>query len=119
MRFISLMTVTWLLLVSQCWASEPAPKHSKIEKLMQEVNAAKEQAGEHRKIILVTEPATFLEGNVSYNSEIVVTLPPPNGSQDYDYAIKAHELFHIILNSRGFVGIGFSPAPNAANLFPP
>ena len=70
MRFISLMTVTWLLLVSQCWASEPAPKHSKIEKLMQEVNAAKEQAGEHRKIILVARAAKRIPANVKSASNV-------------------------------------------------
>src|SRR5205814_9718593 len=57
--------------------------------------------------------------NVDYQSEITVTVPPPSGSREYDDAIKAHELFHIILNSRGFAGIGFSSPPGAANLFPP
>jgi hypothetical protein len=111
--------ITCLLLVSQCCAADLAPKHSKIEKLIEEVNGAKDEAGEHRNIVFVTKAATYLEGNVDYESEIIVTVPPPSGSQDYDDAIKAHELFHIILNSRGFAGIGFSSPASAADLFPP
>jgi hypothetical protein len=87
---------------------------------MREVTAAKGKAGEHRQLRFVTPADTgILEGSVSYNSEIVITIPPPSGSQDYDEAIKAHELFHIILNSRGFAGIGFSAPASAAMLFPP
>jgi hypothetical protein len=124
MKFVGATAMTYLLLASHCLPSQPSSKHqvlTPIEKLMQEVNAAKEEAGDHRLIHFVTSADTrFREGSVdsSLPSEIVINLAPPSGSQDYDDALKAHELFHIILNIRGFSGTEVFPAPNAAILFP-
>ncbi len=101
------------LLVLQCWPSD-APNYSKrIQALLGEVKAVTD-----KQIIIKTIPATpqALQGHSNeFTDRIVITIMS-GVSPDYDDALLAHELFHVILNSRGFAGGGIPSQDSDAGI---
>ena len=116
MRFMSRATIIWLLLVSQCWPSDAAYS-PRIKKLLKEAQAAEAKAGTNRPISFVTSTDIgSFQGDTTYDGQIVIRVPPAS-APEYDDALKAHELTHVILNARGFAGVGLAADPNARAAF--
>jgi hypothetical protein len=116
MRFVSITTLIWLLLVSQCWPSD-AGYSLRIQKLLKEARAAEATAGNRSITFETTTDLEGLQGGTNYSDGRIVIKIPPASSPEYDDALKAHELTHVILNARGFAGVGLAADPKAGAAF--
>lgn len=89
-----------------------------------EGGAGRRSKGRNWPISFVTSRDTGqFQGFTNYTDDrrIEINIPPLT-SRGYDDSLKAHELTHVILNARGFVGVFFGEfgqyvAPNVADLF--
>ena len=118
MRLNRATTIVWLLLVSQCWPSD-AGYSQRLRQLLKDAQTAEVEAGTHRPITFETSTdLRGLQGATNYTDDgrIVIKIPPAS-SPEYDDALKAHELTHVILNARGFAGVGLAADPKAGAVF--
>jgi hypothetical protein len=122
-RFVFCQLVICMLMVSAAWASDSAYS-PRIQKLLREARAAEAKYGKNRPISFKTTEIGQFQGfsDLTKDDRIEIHIPP-RIAPDYDDAILAHELMHVILNARGFAGAidkgEFEPylAPNARALF--
>ena len=87
-----------------CWSSTIPSTYSKsVQGLFKEA-----QATDARPIIVKTIPSSpgFLQGHTNGEADRIEITVMAGVSRDYDDALLAHELFHVILNSRGFADGG-------------
>jgi hypothetical protein len=104
-RFIGFQVLICTLVVSAAWASDSAYS-PRIQKLLREARTTEARYGKNRPISFKTTEIGKLQGYTNYpdDGHIEIHIPPPI-SPDYDDAILAHELIHVILNARGFAGV--------------
>ena len=116
MRFMIGTTLIWFFLVSH-WPSDSVYS-PRIQRLLKEAQTAEAKAGTNRRIIFETSNSIGnFQGDTTYSEGVIVIRVPPITSREYDDALKAHELTHIILNARGFAGVGLAADASAGEAF--
>jgi hypothetical protein len=92
------------LALPDCWSSTIPSTYSKsVQDLFKRA-----QATDARPIIVKTIPSSPqpLQGHTNGEADRIEITVMAGVSRDYDDALLAHELFHVILNSRGFADGG-------------
>src|SRR5689334_9993256 len=124
-RTIAIQGFFFFLVISQVPATDLA--HStRVQKLLRRLQAAISTYGKSRQNSFKTTEIRQFQGSTNYTEDgrIEIHVPPPV-SADYDDAVMAHELMHVILNARGFAGVIINGqferyfAPNVMLLFGP
>jgi hypothetical protein len=120
LKFAGAVAITCLLLLSEGWPQD-ASYSKRVQKILADARAALVAASDARTLTI--EPTSTLglsqdaQGDTAYYFFRIVITVHFRTAPEYDDALVAHELTHVILNSRKFVG-GAQPSPQSKTLVP-
>ncbi len=104
------LAVIGFLLFTQCWSTPIPSSHSKrIQTLLREAQASTSLPIVIKLVPVSLSPRKF-QGHTNYEERQIVVTAGMGVSPEYDEAILAHELFHVVLNNKHFAA-GAKPVP--------